>query len=479
MRSRLFDNQNTKSVSLEEYRQIVVETKKDLKEGEKITNETKYACEQLKHFTELFAIKPTSNYGMKATNIAIESAFRRNRIPSYITVSTEEDKRNFIQKIIDWILEKLRAFKDWITSFFKKKKTEAFKEKVINTIDETEKAFAKKKEAQSNPSNESPSGKDSNPTEEDKEAQPNTPNEPPPKNTTDVVVQNNGNSELNKPYNFVFYFDGSKFKIMDLLMLEKIQFDIFKESTKILEYNLKSVEAGLNGLKEFIKNPNKYSSKDEFFAAVLNNTRLSLSAKQIKLKTDDGTNIFLCNNILFSNVSKGIVIIKEHITKHLDKPYHFYEFAFTKFNSVPNDITDDILDYYGNNAKQSKIIEHNQALHDSFYLNQVDRESAIKSVEKNAKISDDLAKHNKSLNEKLSAIANESRDLDNEIHSKENAENLEIFKEIINDLLRDIGAINMSQYNLIEYALSYYTMTNDLFDKCRALADDETIVAKI
>ncbi len=115
----------------------------------------------------------------------------------------------------------------------------------------------------------------------------------------------------------------------------------------------------------------------------------------------------------------------------------------------------------------------------SFYLNEVDRESVIKSVEKNARVSEDLAKHYKSLNQKLSTIANESRDLENEIYSKENAENLETLKEIISDLLRDIGVINMSQFNLIEYTLSYYTMTNDLFDKCRALAEDESIVVKV
>ena len=66
MRSRLFDGQDIKSISLEEYRQIVDETKEDLKEGEKIANETKYAYEQLKHFTELFSISPKTNYGMKA-----------------------------------------------------------------------------------------------------------------------------------------------------------------------------------------------------------------------------------------------------------------------------------------------------------------------------------------------------------------------------------------------------------------------------
>ncbi len=88
MRSRLFDGQNIKSISLEEYRQIVDETKEDLEEGGKIANETKYACEQLKQFTELFSIGPKTSYGMKATSIAIESAFKRNKIPNYITVST-------------------------------------------------------------------------------------------------------------------------------------------------------------------------------------------------------------------------------------------------------------------------------------------------------------------------------------------------------------------------------------------------------
>ncbi len=89
----------------------LIDARKVIAESSSLVSEINMGLEQLSHFAELFSINPKTNYAKKATKIAIESAFKRNKIPNHISVATEEDKRGFIQKIIDWIKNKIVEFK--------------------------------------------------------------------------------------------------------------------------------------------------------------------------------------------------------------------------------------------------------------------------------------------------------------------------------------------------------------------------------
>ena len=130
---------NDKAILAADIRQL----KNDNKQLTNMVNEIHTALEECCDFVELFNIKTDDVYAKKAANIAIESAFKRNMIPKHVSVVTEEDKRNFIQKIIDWIMEKLRAFKDFIL----RKRKEAKAEKIASTISNVvkEKSFNREK----------------------------------------------------------------------------------------------------------------------------------------------------------------------------------------------------------------------------------------------------------------------------------------------------------------------------------------------
>lgn len=130
---------NDKAILAADIRQL----KNDNKQLTNMVNEIHTALEECCDFVELFSIKTDDVYAKKAANIAIESAFKRNMIPKRVSVVTEEDKRNFIQKIIDWIVEKLRTFKDFIL----RKRREAKAEKIASTISNVvkEKSFNREK----------------------------------------------------------------------------------------------------------------------------------------------------------------------------------------------------------------------------------------------------------------------------------------------------------------------------------------------
>ena len=115
----------------------LINARKVIAEGSSLASEINMGLEQLSHFVELFSINPKTHYAKKATKIAIESAFKRNKIPKHISVATEEDKRGFIQKIIDWIKNKIVEFKLFYHKMFSKvlvAKREKEIEAVINSI---------------------------------------------------------------------------------------------------------------------------------------------------------------------------------------------------------------------------------------------------------------------------------------------------------------------------------------------------------
>ena len=103
-----YENADLGNMSFDE---DLIDARKVIAEGSNLASEINMGLEQLSHFAELFSINPKTNYAKKATKIAIESAFKRNKIPNHISVATEEDKRGFIQKIIDWIKNKIKEFK--------------------------------------------------------------------------------------------------------------------------------------------------------------------------------------------------------------------------------------------------------------------------------------------------------------------------------------------------------------------------------
>lgn len=103
-----YENADLGNMSFDE---DLIDARKVIAESSSLVSEINMGLEQLSHFAELFSINPKTNYAKKATKIAIESAFKRNKIPNHISVATEEDKRGFIQKIIDWIKNKIVEFK--------------------------------------------------------------------------------------------------------------------------------------------------------------------------------------------------------------------------------------------------------------------------------------------------------------------------------------------------------------------------------
>ena len=454
MRSGIFyqlDQADGKNISLEEYRDIILEIKEDIKQNRKIVSEVNYACEQLRHFTELFDLNPKTQYAKKATKIAIESAFKRNRIPSYISVVTEEDKRNFIQKIIDWILEKLKAIKDWITSFFKKKKIEAFEKKAKDDVVKMKKAFEEKKSTTNDDTGDA--------------------------NSPDNNNDNASSSTLSKPYKFVFHFDGSKFKITDVETLLKLKTSLYEESEKIFNYNVSNIEKTINDFKEFVKDPSKYSSADDFYAKTISSEKLNLSAKQINIKGDSGEHPkYLYEGILFNNSSKnGLLILEEEIHTYLDKKYYVYSYLFKSIRHIDDNMTDDIYDYYGKDAKPSLIIEHNKKLHNDFFTNVYERDNFINVINSSTNVGQFAAKVTSGMCDRISKVTNEINDI--KLQYSEEKDNP--IRTIISGLLYDLKKVTLSQYHFGEHILYYYSCINDLFDKGVELANDKTIAIEI
>lgn len=147
MRSMLFDDFNNSysdtNVSMEsltlQVNEIFRDTLNIAKEFASVSN----AISELANFHEIVELQKDTRYAKKAVAISMESAFRRNHIPLHISLETEEDQRSFFRKIYDWIVEKLRAIKQWIMdtystaklkvmSLFMKKKVENLNQAMDN-----------------------------------------------------------------------------------------------------------------------------------------------------------------------------------------------------------------------------------------------------------------------------------------------------------------------------------------------------------
>ena len=116
----------------------MVELERDKETISNMFNEASVGIEECLYFEDLLRIKTNDKYAIKAINTSLESAFIRNHIPRSISLESEEKKRNFILRIYDWIMEKLRAIKEWIMGLFTKFKQNAGKKKYehfINNID--------------------------------------------------------------------------------------------------------------------------------------------------------------------------------------------------------------------------------------------------------------------------------------------------------------------------------------------------------
>ena len=305
MRSNLFDEINdpyTQAIALEEYNKSLMEITQEIKEQKHSITQVHYACEELKTFSELLYTETESNYAKKATKIAIESAFRRNRIPTYITVSTEEDKRNFIQKIIDWILEKFRAFRNWVVSFFKKKKKENFEKKMAENINTMKTNFEEK--TKENIEKNRPSSKlnietpntNSNQTPLALPDKTKANEEPPPSDQTTNTTSSQSTQPPSDPNSIIdidyepkirfksrheiieeniqklnlivnnavpFYYDGSA-KFLHVESLSNCPCNLYNEAEMIFDYQIGTIQNCLDELNDWINNPEKYEFSEDF-----------------------------------------------------------------------------------------------------------------------------------------------------------------------------------------------------------------------
>ena len=130
MRSMLFDEINNSyvdtNVSMEA---MTLEVNQFFREVVNISKEfatVSIALNELNNFHELVSIEKNSKYAKKAVAISMESAFRRNHIPLHISLETEEDQRGFFRRIYDWIMEKIRAIKEWIVRTYEMGKLKVF-----------------------------------------------------------------------------------------------------------------------------------------------------------------------------------------------------------------------------------------------------------------------------------------------------------------------------------------------------------------
>lgn len=79
------------------------------------------AIEEYATLTKLSKLKTDDPIAKKAITVSVESAYRRNRIPFYIGLEDDGEKKGVISRIIEWIMEKFRWIKDKILGLFKKK----------------------------------------------------------------------------------------------------------------------------------------------------------------------------------------------------------------------------------------------------------------------------------------------------------------------------------------------------------------------
>ena len=79
------------------------------------------AIEEYATLTKLSKLKTDDPIAKKAITVSVESAYRRNRIPFYIGLEDDGEKKGVISRIIEWIMEKFRWIKDRILGLFKKK----------------------------------------------------------------------------------------------------------------------------------------------------------------------------------------------------------------------------------------------------------------------------------------------------------------------------------------------------------------------
>lgn len=79
------------------------------------------AIEEYATLTKLSKLKTDDPIAKKAITVSIESAYRRNKIPYYIGLEDDGEKKGVISRIIEWIMEKFRWIKDKILGLFKKK----------------------------------------------------------------------------------------------------------------------------------------------------------------------------------------------------------------------------------------------------------------------------------------------------------------------------------------------------------------------
>lgn len=79
------------------------------------------AIEEYATLSKLSNLKTNDPIAKKAITVSIESAYRRNKIPFYIGLEDDGEKKGVISRIIEWIMEKFRWIKDKILGLFKKK----------------------------------------------------------------------------------------------------------------------------------------------------------------------------------------------------------------------------------------------------------------------------------------------------------------------------------------------------------------------
>ena len=130
MRSMLFNECNNSysdtNVSMESLTLQVNEFFNDCNGIAKEFATVSNAISELANFHELVELQKDTRYAKKAVAISMESAFRRNHIPLHISLETEEDQRGFFRRIYDWIMEKIRAIKEWIVRTYEMGKLKVF-----------------------------------------------------------------------------------------------------------------------------------------------------------------------------------------------------------------------------------------------------------------------------------------------------------------------------------------------------------------
>lgn len=162
MRSKLFDDFNNSyadtNMSMEA---MSLEINQFFKDCDNICSElhnVSTALEETNTFVDILSINKTNPYAKKSATIALESAFRRNHIPLHISLETEEEKKGFFRRIYDWIIEKLKAIRDWIAEVYSTAKLKImalFMKKKLDKLEKDIDTLAKQHAAASAKSNHS------------------------------------------------------------------------------------------------------------------------------------------------------------------------------------------------------------------------------------------------------------------------------------------------------------------------------------